>query len=206
MEQNRMFHHSPEFERYEMRRLTGLSNSQIGGHLSHNSAPKIPICFWLWFLARKVRRAAENKAKCVEYRRRDGVSKKVQAYRKANLPRRREREKQRKKTDPNFKLRVALRSRLNVALNRKRVRRVESALSLIGCTASELRRHLESQFQPGMTWQNHARDGWHIDHITPLEFYDLTKPEERAQAFHWSNVQPLWSMENISKGDRLICA
>ena len=43
----------------------------------------------------------------------------------------------------------------------------------VGCSYKELLDHLESQFDEGMTWENHGRgDGiWHIDHIkAPVAF------------------------------------
>lgn len=81
------------------------------------------------------------------------------------------------------------------------------AQELIGCTIVELRLHLEKQFRPGMTWDNHNYHGWHIDHIKPLASFDLSDPEQQKQAFHYSNLQPLWAKENISKRDKVFtCA
>lgn len=77
------------------------------------------------------------------------------------------------------------------------------AQELIGCTIVELRLHLEKQFRPGMTWDNHNYHGWHIDHIKPLAYFDLSDPEQQNQAFHYSNLQPLWAKENISKRDKV---
>lgn len=63
----------------------------------------------------------------------------------------------------------------------------------------ELKQHLEKLFQPGMTWENWSRDGWHIDHIVPLSSFDLTDREQFLKACHFSNLQPLWAKENLSK-------
>lgn len=67
----------------------------------------------------------------------------------------------------------------------------------------EFLRHLESQFQPGMTWDNNGRGGWHVDHIIPIAAFDLTDPDQQAMCFHYSNQMPLWEQDNLSKGDRI---
>jgi hypothetical protein len=71
---------------------------------------------------------------------------------------------------------------------------------MLGCTIDELKAHIESLFKPGMTWANWSFRGWHLDHIKPLEFFDLTDPEQLEQACHFTNLQPLWMSENLMKG------
>ena len=53
-----------------------------------------------------------------------------------------------------------------------------------------------------MTWQNYG-DGWHIDHIHPCAAFDLTDPEQQKACFHWSNLQPLWAIDNFRKSSFL---
>ena len=77
-----------------------------------------------------------------------------------------------------------------------------SLFKFIGCTAEFLREHLEKQFKPGMTWDNYGVTGWHIDHVKPITAFDLTDPEQKSTACHWTNLQPLWYWENIAKGDK----
>ena len=100
----------------------------------------------------------------------------------------------------NYKIADILRTRLYKAL--KNNQRVGSAVRDLGCTIKELKKHLESQFQPGMNWRNHTLDGWHIDHIKPLSGFDLSDSEEFKEACHYSNLQPLWAKDNLSKGNR----
>jgi hypothetical protein len=72
---------------------------------------------------------------------------------------------------------------------------------LLGCSLDAARRHLEKQFKPGMRWENHSFRGWHIDHRRPLASFDLRDPEQQKIAFHFSNLQPLWAHENLTKND-----
>jgi hypothetical protein len=53
-----------------------------------------------------------------------------------------------------------------------------------------------------MTWENHGRYGWHIDHIRPCASFDLADPEQQRKCFHYTNLQPLWASENMRKGDK----
>ncbi len=72
---------------------------------------------------------------------------------------------------------------------------------LTGCTFHKLKRHLEAQFRDGMTWANHGRNGWHIDHIIACSRFNLTDIAEAQRCFHYTNLRPMWASENISKGD-----
>ena len=75
-----------------------------------------------------------------------------------------------------------------------------STIQLLGCNAAELKLHLESKFTVGMTWENHSQFGWHIDHILPCASFALTDPEQQKKCFHYTNLQPLWWVDNIKKG------
>lgn len=76
-----------------------------------------------------------------------------------------------------------------------------SAVKNLGCSVSEFLAHLESKFQVGMNWENYGK--WQIDHIMPLSSFDLTDLKQLKIACHFTNMQPLWMAENISKGARL---
>lgn len=109
---------------------------------------------------------------------------------------------ERLKTDIQFKLRFNIRHRLYLALKGK-VKR-GSAVKDLGCSIIELKDHLEKKFKEGMTWQNWAVKGWHIDHIKPLDSFDLTDRDQLLKAVHFTNLQPLWAIENIKKGNKMI--
>ena len=51
--------------------------------------------------------------------------------------------------------------------------------------------------------KNWALDGWHLDHIIPCSSFDLTIEEEQKKCFHYTNLQPLWAKDNLSKHNKL---
>lgn len=108
------------------------------------------------------------------------------------------------KRDPvQIKLARTLRRRFQKAF-RYRTDLSAASQKLVGCPLPALRRHLESRWLPGMAWENYGFYGWHIDHIRPLAKFDLTDPTQVAEAFHFSNLQPLWAKDNLSKSDTIL--
>lgn len=103
---------------------------------------------------------------------------------------------------PFYKMKSCLYRRLNyfVSGEQKNCHMEE----YLGCSFDELRSYLESKFTDGMTWENHSKHGWHIDHIKPCASFDLTKEDQIKICFHYSNLQPLWAKDNLSKGDKII--
>ncbi len=108
---------------------------------------------------------------------------------------------ERLKTSVGARLASGLRARLGVAI--KNGQKTGSAVRDLGCTVEELKKHLESKFQPGMTWENWSRTGWHIDHVRPLASFDLTERSQFLQACHYTNLQPLWAAENFEKNRKV---
>ena len=104
------------------------------------------------------------------------------------------------KTNIQFKLADALRNRLYNAI--KRGYKAGSAVRDLGCTIDELKIWIENKFQPGMSWDNWAYRGWHIDHKLALANFDLTSREQFLIACHYTNLQPMWWDENIRKSNK----
>jgi len=114
------------------------------------------------------------------------------------------REKQRRRTDPFYRVSRNLRARLNQRIKRfLNGVKVGSAIQELGCTNEELIQYLESKFQIGMSWDNYGKYGWHIDHMKPLAAFDLTDLEQFKQACHYTNLQPLWARDNLEKGSKV---
>ena len=132
----------------------------------------------------------------------DKIKANNKAYRAANVNKAKAYQNNRLKTDIQYKLSKSLRSRLNKALQGNY--KTGSAVKDLGCSIVELQMYLESKFQSGMTWDNHGLFGWHIDHIKPLASFDLTNRAQLLIACHYTNLQPLWAIDNLAKGDSCI--
>lgn len=102
------------------------------------------------------------------------------------------------KTDLQFKALVTLRARQRQALKDQGIIKKKGTMKDSNCTVEFFIEYIAKQFQPGMNWSNHGE--WHIDHIKPCSKFDLTDPEQQKECFHYSNLQPLWAVDNIKKG------
>jgi hypothetical protein len=69
------------------------------------------------------------------------------------------------------------------------------------CSFEEFFIHIESQFIDGMSWEN--RSLWHIDHIIPLA--TAKTEEEILRLNHYTNLRPLWALDNLKKGSKILC-
>ena len=76
-------------------------------------------------------------------------------------------------------------------------------LELLGCPVEYLKFYLETQFKNGMTWDNYGSE-WHIDHIIPCSFFDLSDSTEQKIAYHYGNLQPLFAGDNLEKSDKIL--
>jgi hypothetical protein len=120
-------------------------------------------------------------------------------YRQSHKAERSQYISQRLKTDKQFKIGRHLRRSLLAALKRQSSNKAYKTTELLGCTISDLFKYLESKFLTGMTWENHGLHGWHIDHILPCAFFNLTNADEQKKCFHYTNLQPLWAENNLHK-------
>ena len=100
----------------------------------------------------------------------------------------------------NFHLACNLRSRVSCILGKIKVEKFCNTFDLLGCSIDELKGYLESKFENGMSWENYGKDGWHIDHIKPCASFDLRSELNQKKCFHYTNLQPLWWEDNLSKG------
>jgi alkylated DNA nucleotide flippase Atl1 len=101
----------------------------------------------------------------------------------------------REKVDSEFRLLQRIRGRISAVL--KGGKKNSSTLKLIGCTLPELKAHLEKQFKTGMSWSNYGE--WHVDHIRPCASFNFNDPASLCDCFHYTNLQPMWKLDNIKK-------
>lgn len=107
--------------------------------------------------------------------------------------------RERARRDPVFRMSCRCKKRIWAALNEGGYTKRSRSFDIIGCTPEYLAYHLEQQFSQGMTWSNYG--DWHIDHKVPLASADTE--DEVIRLCHYTNLQPLWAKENISKGARI---
>jgi hypothetical protein len=138
-----------------------------------------------------------------EIKERRRACKKHWEARTENRDRRKELYRQQMKDDQQFAMRKNVRSRVHHALKRVGARKDSRTDELVG-GIENYKRHIESLWEPGMSWDNHTLDGWHIDHREPISSFDLTDPEQQKICFHYLNCQPLWAKDNLSKGGKTI--
>lgn len=79
---------------------------------------------------------------------------------------------------------------------------LSSTIDLLGCSVQYFRLYLENQFAGGMSWSNYGRI-WHIDHFLPCAGFDLSIEREKRECFHYLNLRPEFSKDNMSKGAKM---
>ncbi len=105
----------------------------------------------------------------------------------------------RQKTDHFFRLKMRCRKRIWAAFNERGYSKKTKSFSLIGCSQEDLVAHIESQFEDGMSWENYGQ--WHVDHIVP--FAVAESEEDVARLCHYTNLQPLWAVDNLRKSAKV---
>lgn len=82
---------------------------------------------------------------------------------------------------------------------RQKLRKGATAEQILGYTRDQLRRHLEAQFRPGMSWES---GGFHVDHIKPVAAFIRDGVTDPAVIHALGNLQILMPHENLTKSDK----
>jgi hypothetical protein len=130
----------------------------------------------------------------------DKTSRRHRAYSRKHKEEINARVKKRYHSDPVYRLRCALRTRMNQAVKAAGLdKKCDSSSELLGISPQGLKEWLEAQFTEGMTWEN--RSDWHVDHRVPCDAFDLSDETNQRICFWYKNLQPLWSKDNIQKSN-----
>lgn len=110
--------------------------------------------------------------------------------------------KTKRRTDYFYRLKNNMRSRLIQFFNSNKHHKDNKTFDIVGCSPEFLKEYLEKQFIGEMCWENYGLYGWHIDHIIPLA--SAKTEEEVYELCHYTNLQPLWGEDNLSKGCKIV--
>ena len=131
------------------------------------------------------------------------ATRKWKAANKTNKKKQKEAERRwkrnKEKIDPVYRIKERLRSYLSRSIKGV-IQKNSKTERIVGTSFKNLVSYLEKQFKPGMTLSNYGK--WHIDHIKPISKFDLTKAGELEKCFHYTNLQPMWAVDNIRKSNR----
>jgi hypothetical protein len=75
------------------------------------------------------------------------------------------------------------------------LKKTSTTIEMIGYSADDLKLHIESLFEDGMSWSNWGE--WHIDHIKPLCTFSSDTPVSIVNSLE--NLRPLWAEDNLKR-------
>jgi len=139
-----------------------------------------------------------NREKIIEQRK--GYNKQ---YYENNKEKRNRLLRERRKNDPEFRLRMNIRGAFRHFLKGNKEKLTSEYLKDCGYTRKELTKHLEEQFDQNMTWDNYG-SYWHVDHIIPQSAFDYKNDQHIKWCWSLENLRPLEAWENMSKQDNII--
>ena len=171
----------------------------------YKQKPKIKLHYKIYFQQEDIKKKKNIYMK--KYIQHPKVQKRIKKYRKENNQILREKKRiytNNKRKNPITRLSHNFSTNLRESLKRYSKRGYVSKNgkhweNLVGYTVQKLKKHLESLFLPGITWDNYGE--WHIDHIIPKSFFIYSSLNNTEFKYCWSlnNLQPLWAKDNIRK-------
>lgn len=132
------------------------------------------------------------------YRNQEHIKLHIQKKNKEYLPIKKEKIKEKRRTDFQFRISEVLKSHFHRLINCK----TNTYKKYLNCDVYFLKKWIEFQFDDNMTWSNYATY-WHIDHILPISLFDFSEERNKYICFNWINLQPLKASTNISKFNKL---
>jgi hypothetical protein len=138
--------------------------------------------------------AEDNKEKLKEYRKK---------WRENNKENRNRKEILRRQNDPLYRLKSNIRSLIGGVIRKKGYIKISKTEEILGCTFENFKKHLESQFESWMNWDNYGNwngipteinIAWDIDHHIPIS--SGLSEGEIIKLNHYTNLKPLCSYNN----------
>lgn len=105
-------------------------------------------------------------------------------------------------TDPKFRFRRTVWTLINKYMRQKGYTGTKKVWEIVGCDFETFLSHIQGQFEEGMSLENYGigQGKWNIDHIVPISQAESNEDIERLN--HYTNLRPMWSIENIRKGKK----
>lgn len=156
----------------------------------------------------------KNREKRLEYfsewqkNKRDYLNEYHRKWREKNMDKHRENkrnyERNRKANDPLYKLISNFRTAIYQVLKESNVEKNKHYFDILQYTPESLIKHLESQFDNNMNWDNYGE--WHVDHKLPITSFNIEEmgDEEFMKCWSLENLQPMWGTDNIRKSNKII--
>ena len=132
----------------------------------------------------------------------------IKEYREKNIDKirktKRDYERNRKASDPLYKLISNFRTAIYQVLKESNVDKNKHYFDILQYTPESLINHLESQFENNMNWDNYGE--WHVDHKLPITSFNIEEmgDEEFMRCWSLDNLQPMWGNDNIRKSNKII--
>jgi hypothetical protein len=113
-------------------------------------------------------------------------------------------ERNRKSSDPLYKLISNFRTAIYQVLKESNVEKNKHYFDILQYTPESLINHLESQFDENMNWENYGE--WHVDHKLPITSFNIQEMGDVEFMNCWSldNLQPMWGTDNIRKSNKVM--
>lgn len=111
-----------------------------------------------------------------------------------------------RRSNPSVVLRKSVSNLVRNCISKRKGTKNTKLLNAVDWSIEDLKKHLESKFQQGMSWDNYGKGGWHIDHVVPDSWFNYSSIEHDGFKESWSlnNLQPMWESDNCAKGNRFI--
>ena len=115
-----------------------------------------------------------------------------------NKPKIRKKYVERYNSDHLFRIRKNYSRRLSSPINKSK-----GTEKYLGQKISAVKKWFEFCFEDGYTFENYG-NFWHIDHVIPVNSWNLNNELDLELCMSWYNLSPLEGSENISKHDSII--